>query len=229
MDNLVKPGSSRGPVHTVCQSASYVLVAVPGIHYAAGNLYPPPLVLPGRGVGGPSLGQHKIFCCGSPCCCVGDCVVRHCQDSYQKGQTTTQELPKAFQWKVVSMFRSSRSSGAGTRNLTPSWSRSRSQYIGSPLNASYAVFFRFAVQFLCLCVAVRFPKGGWGTVTWRPSPRGWRGTVFPGVGQDRGGGGGVLSGRSWKCMVDPSTTTPPSATPDISREDPPQETNTNRP
>ena len=43
---------------------------------------PPPLVVPHPlsfpgGVGGPSLGQPKIFRCGSLCCCVGDCVVGH--------------------------------------------------------------------------------------------------------------------------------------------------------
>ena len=41
----------------------------------------PPLVLPlggGRGDGGPSLGKHNIFSYGSLCCCVGDCVARHC-------------------------------------------------------------------------------------------------------------------------------------------------------
>ena len=27
-----------------------------------------------------------------------------------------------------------------------------------------------------------------GPVTWQPSPRGWWGTIFPGVGQDKGGG-----------------------------------------
>ena len=93
-------------------------------------------------------------------------------------------LPKAFQWKVVSMCTSSRSSGAGPRKFTPSWSRSRSPYIGSPLNTSYAEFFCFMLQFLCLqtCVyggsavpqggvgdrhLVTVPQGGgWGTVTW---------------------------------------------------------------
>ena len=30
---------------------------------------------------------------------------------------------------------------------------------------------------------------GWGTVTWQLSPRGWWGSVFPGVGNDKGGGG----------------------------------------
>ena len=37
-------------------------------------------------------------------------------------------------------------------------------------------------------VVVCFSRGGWGTVTWQRSPRGWRGTVFPRMGQDRGGG-----------------------------------------
>ena len=37
----------------------------------------PPLVVPRGGGGGPSLGQPKIFRCGSLCCCVGGCVVRH--------------------------------------------------------------------------------------------------------------------------------------------------------
>ena len=45
---------------------------------------PPPRVVPhplsfpgGVGGGGPSLGQPKIFRCGSLCCCVGGCVVGH--------------------------------------------------------------------------------------------------------------------------------------------------------
>ena len=56
-------------------------------------LLPPlscPTPCPSHGVGGVggwgsrgpmawrSRGQHKIFCYGSLCCCVGDCVVRHC-------------------------------------------------------------------------------------------------------------------------------------------------------
>ena len=38
--------------------------------------FPTPCRSPGGG-GGPSLGQPKIFRCGSLCCCVGDCVVGH--------------------------------------------------------------------------------------------------------------------------------------------------------
>ena len=42
---------------------------------------PPPLVVPhplSFPGGGGSLGQPKIFRCGTLCCCVGDCVVGHC-------------------------------------------------------------------------------------------------------------------------------------------------------
>ena len=38
--------------------------------------FPTPCRSPGGG-GGPSLGQPKIFRCGSLCCCVGGCVVGH--------------------------------------------------------------------------------------------------------------------------------------------------------
>ena len=44
------------------------------------RVVPHPLSFPGGGggvVGGPSLGQPKIFRCGSLCCCVGGCVVGH--------------------------------------------------------------------------------------------------------------------------------------------------------
>ena len=46
----------------------------------------------------------------------------------------------------------------------------------------------------CCCLVpppppLSFPRGGLGTVTWQPSPRGWWGTVFPGVGKDEGRGG----------------------------------------
>ena len=43
------------------------------------RVVPHPLSFPGGGGGGggPSLGQPKIFRCGSLCCCVGGCVVGH--------------------------------------------------------------------------------------------------------------------------------------------------------
>ena len=72
-------------------------------------------------------------------------------------------LPKAFQWKVVSMCKSSRSSGAGPRKFTPS-SRSRSPYIGSPLNVSLLnsfvlccnLFLQTAVILIFLAILGRF-------------------------------------------------------------------------
>ena len=58
---------------------------------------------------------------------------------------------------------------------------SRSPYIGSPLNVSYAEFFRFMLQILCLQMCVyggsAIPQGGGGG----PSSLGW--------GRTRGGGG----------------------------------------
>ena len=101
-------------------------------------------------------------------------------------------LPKAFQWKVVSMCKSSRSSGAGPRKFTPSWSRSRSPYIGSPLNISYAEFFRFMLQFLCLQMCVHggsaVPQGG-GGVSLGDRPPGVMGDRLRWGGEGQGGGG----------------------------------------
>ena len=89
-------------------------------------------------------------------------------------------LPKAFQWKVVSVCKSSRSSGAGPRKFTPSWSRSRSPYIGSHLNVSYAEFFRFMLQFLRLQMCVyggsAVPQRGVGDCHLVTVPQGWWGT-----------------------------------------------------
>ena len=118
-------------------------------------------------------------------------------------------LPKSAAQSIPvesrSTSRSSRSSGAGPRNFTPGRSRSRSQYIGSPLNASYVDLLRFAVQFLCLKMCVyggsEVPQGGVGDRHLATVPQGVAGTVFPGVGQDGGeypplisteGGGGSL-------------------------------------
>ena len=91
------------------------------------------------------------------------------------------------------MCKSSRSSGAGPRKFTPIWSRSRSPYIGSPLNVSYAEFFCFMLQFLCLqcacTVVVQFPRGGGGGSLGDRPPGGGGGPSSLGWG--RTGGGGV--------------------------------------
>ena len=62
------------------------------------------------------------------------------------------------------------------------------------------------VMCLACTVVVRFLRGGLGTVTWQPSPRGWWGTVFPGWGRTRGVGGTQC--KTTHCMpwniLDPS-------------------------
>ena len=102
-------------------------------------------------------------------------------------------LPKAFQWKVVSMCKSSKSSGAGPRKFTPSWSRRRSPYIGSPLNVSYAEIFRFMLQFLYLQMCVyggsAGPQGGMGDCHLVTVPQGVVGDRLPWGGEGQGEGG----------------------------------------
>ena len=72
-------GGAEKPGSPFCRPSATLTKRVPpslalcGIH----SNPPPPLSFPGGGGGG-SLGQPKIFCCGSLCCCVGDCVVGHC-------------------------------------------------------------------------------------------------------------------------------------------------------
>ena len=105
-----------------------------------------------------------------------------CQASYQEGKNITQECcPKHSSGKWRACARVQGQVEQDQENFTPSWSRSRSPYIGSPLNVSYAEFFRFMLQFLCLQMCVYsgsvFPQGGVGGL----SSLGW--------GRTRGGGG----------------------------------------
>ena len=73
----------------------------------------------------------------------------------------------------------------------------RSKTVQMPKNEKWAlchILHSFVLQFLCLKMYVYgtsmvLQRGGWGTLAWQPSPRGRRGSVFPGVRQDRGGGG----------------------------------------
>ena len=79
----------------------------------------------------------------------------------------------------------------GPRNFTPSRSRSRSPYIGSPLNASYAECFRFMLQFLCLQMCMYgwgvVPQGGVGDRHLVTIPQGVVGDRLP-WGEERHGG-----------------------------------------
>ena len=164
---------------------------------------PPPPVLPhplslpgGWGVGDRHLVHTKFFGYGSLCCCVGDCVVRHChlyplyslQDillTFDEMELDSTTMFTAGKWVPKDLLAPAKPSTnrakpppksaaqsipvergehvqdfkvkwSRTKQFTPSRSRSRSQYIGSLLNASYAECFRFAVQFLCLKVCVRW-------------------------------------------------------------------------
>ena len=91
------------------------------------------------------------------------------------------------------MCKSSRSSGAGPRKFTPSWSRSRSPYIGSPLNVSYAEFFHFMLQILCLQMCVyggsAVPQGWVGDRHLVTIPQGVVGDRLPWGGEGQGGEG----------------------------------------
>ena len=74
--------------------------------------------------------------------------------------------------------------------------------MGSPLNVSYAEFFRFVLQFLCLQMCVyggsAVPEGGVGDRHLVTVPQGVVGDRLPwGWGQDRGGG---VNGH-WRASV----------------------------
>ena len=80
-----------------------------------------------------------------------------------------------------------------SRNFTPSRSRSRSSYIGSPLDESYAEFFHFMLQFLCLQMCVyggsAVPQGGVGDRHLVTVPQGVVGDRLPWGGERQGAGG----------------------------------------
>ena len=90
------------------------------------------------------------------------------------------------------MCKSSRSSGVDQEKcFTPIWLRSRSPYIGSPLNVSYAEFFRFMLQILCLQMCVyggsAVPQGGVGDRHLVTVPQGVVGDRLPWGGEEQWG------------------------------------------
>ena len=130
---------------------------------------PHPLLFPGARVGGLSLGQPKIFHCGSSCCCVGYCVVGHYHlhplHSWQDILLTFagMELDSTTMFPPRTSVMFIRSTGEPVL----------AQVVGhSEHGDAYAEFFRFMLQFLCLQMCVYggggvVPQGGgWGTVTW---------------------------------------------------------------
>ena len=115
-----------------------------------------------------------------------------CQASYQEGKTTTQECcPKHSSGKWRACARVQGEVEQDQESFTPSWSRSGFPYIGSPLNASYAEFFRFMLQFLCLQICAyggsAVPQGGVGYRHLVTVPQGVVGDRLPWGGEGQGG------------------------------------------
>ena len=165
----------------------------------------PPTPLPpprsSKSLGGGSLGQHKNFCYGSQCCCVGDCVVRHC---HLYPFYSWQDILLAFaeiELDSTTMFIPGtnimfiRTTGEPVLAQVVGYSEHGDAYCRISCERAATVFFRFAVTFLwlkmCLYGGSAVPHGGWGTVTWQLSPRRWQGVAGdrpPWGGAGQGGG-----------------------------------------
>ena len=199
---------------SLCSQVLLLPLGVPPMPAPARSIPSPPLDVahplsfPGGGGGG-SLGQPKIFRCGSLCCCVGDCVVGHCHlyplYSWQEILLTFAEMEldstTMFPPGTNVMFICSTGEPVLVQIV------GHSEHSGAYRRMTYdhdgktVLHNRASVRRLSLPRAPSPPRpahlpnrcgppcGGWGTVTWQPSPRGWWGTVFPGVGNDMGGEG----------------------------------------
>ena len=140
------------------------------------------------------------ICYSSLCCCVGDCVLRHCHlyplYSWQDILLTLAEMELAsttmFTPRTNVMF--IRYAGALVLVQVVGYSEHGDAYCHISCECAASVFFRFAVQFLCLKMCVHggsiVPRRGDGvedphvaTVLHRVA-----GDRLPWVGQDRGGG-----------------------------------------
>ena len=150
----------------------------------------PPLVVP-RGGGGASLGQPKIFRCGSLCCCVGHCHL-YALHSWQDILLTFAEMELGsttmFPPGTNVMFIHSTGEPVLAQVVGHSEHGDAYRRITYDRDGKIVLCCNFCACKCACTVVVRSPRGGWGTVTWQPSPRGWWGTVFPGVGNDKGGG-----------------------------------------
>ena len=147
---------------------------------------PHPMSFPGGG-GGASLGRPKIFRCGSLCCCVGDCVVGHCHlyplYSWHDILLTFAEMEldstTMFPPGTNVMFIRSTGEPVLAQVVGHSEHGDASPYNGTPL---HLMLNSFVLCCMCVYSGSAVPQGGWGTVTWQPSPRGWWG-----VGKEEGG------------------------------------------
>ena len=144
--------------------------------------FPTPCRSPGGG-GGASLGQPKIFRCGSLCCCVGDCVVGHYHlhplHSWQDILLTFAEMEldstTMFPPETSVMF--IRSTGEPVLAQVVGHSEHGDAYRRITYDRDGKTVFhdRASVRRLSLprapspprpALGVWSPRGGWGTVTW---------------------------------------------------------------
>ena len=139
--------------------------------------FPTPCRSPGGG-GGPSLGQPKIFRCGSLCCCVGDCVVGHCH-SWQDILLTfaEMELDSTTMFPPGTSVMFIRSTGEPVLAQVVGHSEHGDAYrrITYDRDGKTVLHDRASVWCLSLLRAPSpprvygggaVPQGGWGTVTW---------------------------------------------------------------
>ena len=122
--------------------------------------FPTPCRSPG---GGGSLGQPKIFRCGSLCCCVGGCVVGHYHlhplHSWQDILLTFAEM----ELDSTTMF----PPGTSVMFIRSTGEPVLAQVVGHSEHGD--AYRRISYDRACKCactVGVWSPRGGWGTVTW---------------------------------------------------------------
>ena len=143
---------------------------------------PPPFVLPQRG--GRHLLNPKFF------------VAAHCVAVAKPPPKSAAQSIPVESGEHVQEFKVKWSRTQKIYTWSRSWSRSRSLYIGSPLNVSYSVFFRFMLQFLRLQMCV-YGVGDRQLVT---VPQGVVGDRLPWGGE---GQGGVGVGAQWGTVSAP--------------------------
>ena len=178
---------------------------------------PPPLSFPTpcvpRGGGGASLGQPKIFCCGSLCCCVGDCVVGHCHlyplYSWQDILLTFAEMEldstTMFPPGTNVMFIRSTGNLFWCRSLDI-WStvmHIAASLMSAMARLSCSTVRLFGASQMCVYGGGAVPQGGLGDRHLATIPQGVVGDRLPWVGNDKGGGVLNLSIHDLSCTQSP--------------------------
>ena len=174
---------------------------------------PPPCPSPG-GMGDRHLVNTKFFCCGSLCCCVGECVARHC---YLYPLYSWQDILLTFaemELDSTTMFTPGtnvvfiHSTGETVLAHVVGYSEHGDAYRRISYERTATAFFRFAVQFLCLKMCVDgvgvVPQCGVGGRHLATVPRGLAGDRLHRSGAGRGGGTAIHSQilHSTQCQGD---------------------------